>query len=97
MKSPEPKVVHDEDLKFKSGLASSGSSTSVVFDGVGNEIIFSILAGAFFGLILGFMVTHALRYCSLLLGRNIGGNSWPIWGAVLGAIICVCWCIADDE
>ena len=95
MNSNEIDLASAEDLKFNRALAGPAPSTGLLVEG--NEIIFSILVGAFFGLICGFMLTHALRYFSLLLGRNVSGNAWPIWGAVVGAILCVCWCLAEDE
>jgi hypothetical protein len=55
-------------------------------DGFGAMLLFSLL-GAFFGLLAGLILTHIIRYVSFLMGRNLGGNSWAIYGALAGAIL----------
>ena len=39
------------------------------------------------GLVVGLLLTQILRYVSFVTGRNLGGNSWTVAGALLGAVV----------
>jgi hypothetical protein len=71
-----------------SGMVSNGPGMggATIEDGIG-AVVLSSLIGAFVGMIGGFIVSHLLRFCALLVNRPLGGYSWVIVGTFLGALV----------
>jgi hypothetical protein len=67
------------------GVYSSNPGSGAPPEGFGSIFIFSLL-GAFCGLLAGFLLAQILRYISFLAGRNLGGYSWVLVGALAGAV-----------
>ena len=59
-------------------------------------IVLSLILGAFFGLIIGLIFSHLFRFLSVAFNRNLGGYSWVVLGAVLGAAI-FAWFTVNGE
>jgi hypothetical protein len=67
------------------GLLPSGYGAAPAEEGFG-EIVATSFLGGFIGLIGGLLVTHVLRYISFVTGRNLGGHTWTVLGALVGTI-----------
>jgi hypothetical protein len=65
-------------------------------DGIITIIIGSLL-GAFCGMLGGFLLSQIFRYLTFLTGRYLGGFSWVILGALVGAILFGCLAATGDE
>jgi hypothetical protein len=74
-------------IEGATGMVSEGQGMAGAIEGGLGAVMISSLVGAFFGLIVGFMVSHLMRFFSMSLNRNLGGASWVIFGAVLGAAL----------
>jgi hypothetical protein len=70
------------------GLVSNGPGMggATIEGGIG-AVVLSSLIGAFVGMIGGFILSHLLRFCAMLVNRPLGGYSWVIAGTFLGAVI----------
>lgn len=70
------------------GLVSNGPGMggATIEGGIG-AVVLSSLIGAFVGMIGGFIISHLLRFCAMLVNRPLGGYSWVIAGTFLGALI----------
>ena len=74
-------------IEGATGLVSEGQGMAGSIEGGLGAVMLSSLIGAFFGLIFGFIVSHLLRFFSMTFNRNLGGYSWVIFGAALGAAV----------
>jgi hypothetical protein len=83
-------------LARASGVYSSGQGLAAAEEGLGGVLLIALL-GAFVGLLAGILVTHIVRFVSMLAGRSPGGYSWAIYGAVLGAILFGCLAAVDRD
>ena len=79
-RAPAPVVV------AQSGhFVTSGSGMPAGDDGV-VAVVISVVFGAFFGLIGGFILAHFSRYLTYLTGHQLGGFRWVIYGMLAGAV-----------
>ena len=79
------------------GLVSNGGGgTSFTTDGP-VELVLSILLGAFFGILAGFMVGTVVRTCSIPLGQLFTVQRLIVAGSVAGAILFGFLSLTDDE
>jgi hypothetical protein len=83
-------------ISGQSGFVSSGHGMAPGDDRIVNLFVGSLL-GALFGLLAGFIVSHLLRYVSFLTGRQLGGFSWVLIGALAGAILFGCLAAWRDD
>ena len=83
-------------LSAQNGMVTNGSGMAPTDEGL-IAILVSALLGAFAGLLGGFMASHVFRYLTYLTGRNLGGYSWVIIGAIAGALICGIMAAQKDE
>jgi hypothetical protein len=83
-----PKFLTPQWIRLKAaGLVSSGQGVGAELEGGPGAIVVSTLLGAFVGVIAGLMLSHLLRFFSMTFNRNLGGYSWVIYGAVIGAAV----------
>jgi hypothetical protein len=88
MISPQPK--HEPGGRTpalfaqSSQFVTSGSGMPASDDGM-IVVLISIVFGAFFGLIGGFIVANISRYLTYMTGRQFGGFRWVIYGMLAGA------------
>jgi hypothetical protein len=68
-----------------SGFVSNSWSSAMMDEGPG-MIAMGILMGAFCGLVLGLLTMQVARFVSFAIGRNLGGASWALISAALGAV-----------
>ena len=74
-------------LEAASGMVSSGPGMGgATIDGGVGAIVLGSIIGAFVGMVGGFIVSHLLRFCAMLVNRPLGGYSWVIAGTLLGAL-----------
>ena len=79
------------------GLVSNGGvGASFTTDGP-VELVLSILLGAFFGILAGFMVGTVVRTCSIPLGQLFTVQRLIVAGSVAGAILFGFLSLTDDE
>jgi hypothetical protein len=71
-------------LAKSAGVYSMTQGVTTHLEGMGSVLVY-VLVGAFCGLLAGLMLAHVLRYLSMVLGRNLGGYQWVIYGALAGA------------
>ena len=77
-------------------VSNGGSSASFTTDGP-VELVFSILLGAFFGILAGFIVGTLLRTCSVSLGQIFSVQRLVVAGSVAGAVLFAFLSLTDDE
>jgi hypothetical protein len=83
-------------LARTSGFVTSGQSLAANSEeGFVMFLLWGFL-GAFCGLVCGLMVSQLARYVGFLMGRNLGGLSWSIGGALLGAAA-FAWLATTDK
>jgi hypothetical protein len=75
-------------LEAASGMVSNGPGMggSATIDGGVGAIVLGSLIGAFVGMVGGFIISHLLRFCAMLVNRPLGGYSWVIIGTFVGAL-----------
>ena len=49
-----------------------------------------VLVGAFAGMMAGFVLSQLAGFLAMMAGRELGGESWPVIGAVAGGILFGC-------
>jgi hypothetical protein len=83
-------------LAAQSGsFVSSGSGMPASEEGPVPVLLGSLL-GALGGILVGLIVSKLLRYVTFLTGWRLGGYSWVLYFALLGAIICG-WLAASGD
>lgn len=79
------------------GVYSEGQGMAAGLEGGLGAVLLSSLIGAFFGLVCGLILSQLLRFFSMTFNRNLGGYSWVIYGAVLGAALFAFIAINTDK
>ena len=93
------KFVTDKSTKLNgaTGFVTEGPGMGgAAIEGGLGAIVLSLILGAFFGLILGLILSHLFRFLSMACNRNLGGYSWAVIGAVIGAAI-FAWFTVNGE
>ena len=70
---------------FSAGLVSNSYGVAPGDESFG-QLVGTSLLGGMMGLVVGLLLTQILRYVSFVTGRNLGGHSWTVVGALLGAV-----------
>jgi hypothetical protein len=75
-------------LEAATGMVSNGPGMGgATIDGGIGAIVLGSLIGAFVGMISGFIVSHLLRFLSMIFNRPLGGFTWVIVGTFVGAVL----------
>ncbi len=70
---------------FSAGFVSNSYGVAPGEEEFG-QVIGTSLLGGLMGMIVGLLITQVMRYVSFATGRNLGGHTWTVAGAVLGAV-----------
>jgi len=70
---------------FSAGFVSNSYGVAPGEEEFG-QIVGTSLLGGLMGLIAGLLVTQIMRSVSFMTGRNLGGHTWTVAGAVVGAV-----------
>ena len=79
-----------------SGFVSNRWTGAMMEEGPG-MIAMGLLMGAFCGLVLGLVTMQIARFVSFSVGRNLGGASWALISAALGAIAVGVMMVTSDS
>ena len=82
---PSTRRIFDFKLSNKAGLYSN--TPGATLDSPIVELVVAVLLGTLAGLLVGFIVSGILRYCSMVMGRHIGGAAWTLYMSLLGGLI----------
>lgn len=82
-------------LWFAAGVFSKGSLGNRTLEDGWGTVVLSLLMGAFFGLLVGLMISHVVKFITFLQGRQTSGYGWTIVSMAVGAALFAWWTITN--